>query len=132
MCPPESVIDASAQDCAKYGSKQRFIFFCSFFATRSQVPVDPKAKSGLMFSVIPLDKFTSPLGGQVIELQQLDYDAGGMSLLRTRIRERSRFTVFEVDPLLARVSGARRLLRWADSQPPPKADSATTETGAPT
>lgn len=69
-----------------------------------------------MFSVIPLEKFTSPLGGQVIELQQLDYDSGGMSLLRTRIRERSRFTVFEVDPLLARLWG-EALLRWADTQP---------------
>jgi len=69
-----------------------------------------------MFSVIPLEKFTSPLGGQVIELQQLDYDAGGMSLLRTRIREKSRFTVFEVDPLLARQWG-EALLRWAQAQP---------------
>jgi len=69
-----------------------------------------------MFSVIPLEKFTSPLGGQVIELQQLDYDSGGMSLLRTRIRERSRFTVFEVDPQLARQWG-EALLRWADTQP---------------
>lgn len=69
-----------------------------------------------MFSVVPLEKFTSPLGGQVIELQQLDYDAGGMSLLRTRIRERSRFTVFEVDPLLARQWG-EALLRWANAQP---------------
>lgn len=80
-----------------------------------------------MFSVIPLEKFTSPLGGQVIELQQLDYDSGGMSLLRTRIRERSRFTVFEVDPLLARQWG-EALLRWADTQPhnptPPEAASA--------
>ncbi len=75
-----------------------------------------------MFSVIPLEKFTSPLGGQVIELQQLDYDAGGMSLLRTRIRERSRFTVFEVDPVLARQWG-EALLRWANSQPPVDAAS---------
>ena len=72
--------------------------------------------AGYMFSVIPLDKFVSPLGGQVIELQQLDYDAGGMSLLRTRIREKSRFTVFEVDPLIARQWG-EALLRWAQEQP---------------
>ncbi|MBK9443224.1 MAG: hypothetical protein IPN53_18810 [Comamonadaceae bacterium] len=70
-----------------------------------------------MYSVIPLDKFVNPLGGQVIELQQLDYDAGGMSLLRTRIREKSRFTVFEVDPLLARQWG-EALLRWAHAQAP--------------
>jgi hypothetical protein len=49
-------------------------------------------------------------------LQQLDYDAGGMSLLRTRIRERSRFTVFEIDPQSARLWG-EALLSWAKRQP---------------
>ena len=84
--------------------------------------------AGYMFSVIPLDKFVSPLGGQVIELQQLDYDAGGMSLLRTRIRENSRFTVFEVDPLIARQWG-EALLRWALAQPETQAaDSVPTST----
>ena len=70
-----------------------------------------------MSTITPLEKFTVPLGGQVIELQQLDYEAGGMSLLRTRIREKSRFTVFEIDPDSARQWGLA-LLRWADTQPP--------------
>jgi len=69
-----------------------------------------------MPTITPLEKLTSPLGGQVIELQQLDHDAGGMSLLRTRIREKSRFTVFEIDPLTARLWG-EALLRWAQTQP---------------
>jgi hypothetical protein len=69
-----------------------------------------------MTNLTPLEKFTVPIGGQVIELQQLDYEAGGMSLLRTRIREKSRFTVFEVDPLTARRWGDA-LLRWAATQP---------------
>ncbi len=69
-----------------------------------------------MPTITPLEKLTSPLGGQVIELQQLDYEAGGMSLLRTRIREKSRFTVFEIDPLTARLWG-EALLRWAQTQP---------------
>lgn len=69
-----------------------------------------------MNTITPLEKFTIPLGGQVIELQQLDYAAGGMSLLRTRIREKSRFTVFEIDPASARQWG-EALLRWAQSQP---------------
>lgn len=68
-----------------------------------------------MTTITPLEKWTIPLGGQVIELQQLDYEAGGMSLLRTRIREKSRFTVFEIDPQSARVWG-EALLRWAQSQ----------------
>ena len=69
-----------------------------------------------MTTITPLEKLTNPLGGQVIELQQLDYDAGGMSLLRTRIREKSRFTVFEIDPQTARLWG-EALLRWAQTQP---------------
>ena len=71
-----------------------------------------------MSTVTPLEKLTSPLGRQVIELQQLDHDGGGMSLLRTRIREGSRFTVFEIDPQTARLWG-EALLRWAQTQPGP-------------
>lgn len=69
-----------------------------------------------MTTITSLERFTIPLGGQVIELQQLDYEAGGMSLLRTRIREKSRFTVFEIDPASARLWG-EALLRWAQTQP---------------
>ncbi len=65
--------------------------------------------------VTPLAKLRVPLGGQEIELQQFDHDAGGMSLLRTRIREKSRFTVFEVDAQTAAEWG-EALLRWARSQ----------------
>jgi hypothetical protein len=63
-----------------------------------------------------LAKLRAPIGGQEIELQQVDLDAGGMSLLRTRIREKSRFTVFDIDPLTAQAWG-QALLRWADTQP---------------
>jgi len=63
-----------------------------------------------------LTKLRAPIGGQEIELQQVDLDAGGMSLLRTRIRERSRFTVFDIDPLTAEAWG-HALLRWAETQP---------------
>jgi hypothetical protein len=70
-----------------------------------------------MPTITPLAKLTIPLGGQVIELQQFDHDGGGMSLLRTRIREKSRFTVFEIDPASARLWG-EALLSWAQTQPP--------------
>ena len=63
----------------------------------------------------PLTHLRVPLGGQEIELQQLDHEAGGMSLLRTRIREKSRFTVFEIDAQTAAEWG-RALLRWAEAQ----------------
>ncbi len=66
--------------------------------------------------LLPLAKLRVPLGGQEIELQQVDHDAGGMSLLRTRIRENSRFTVFDVDPQTAEAWG-HALLQWARTQP---------------
>jgi len=67
--------------------------------------------------VVSLEKLTVPLGGQEIELQQIDFLVGGMSLLRTRIREGRRFTVFDVDPATARKWG-EALVRWAQAQPP--------------
>ena len=75
-------------------------------------------------------KLRVPLGGQEIELQQVDYGEPGevpapndacassipMNMLRTRIREKSRFTVFDVDPLTAEQWG-EALLAWARAQP---------------
>ena len=63
-----------------------------------------------------LDKLRVPLGGQEIELQQVDFAVGGMSLLRVRIREGRRFTVFDIDPASALALG-EALARWARSQP---------------
>ena len=68
-----------------------------------------------MAQISELEKFRIPLGNQEIELQQIDHAEGGMSLLRIRIREGRRFTVFDIDPATAqRWSDAMR--RWADSQ----------------
>ena len=69
-----------------------------------------------MTRLTPLTRLHAPLGGQDIELQQIDFDAGGMSLLRTRIREKSRFTVFDIDPITAEQWG-QALLDWARLQP---------------
>jgi hypothetical protein len=68
-----------------------------------------------MDRITPLLKLRAPLGGQEIELQQHDLEGGGMSLLRTRIRERSRFTVFDIDPQTAAAWG-EALVRWARAQ----------------
>lgn len=62
-----------------------------------------------------LARFKVPLGGQEIELQQIVHAAGGMALLRIRIRERARFTIFDVDPVTARAWG-EVMLRWADGE----------------
>ena len=69
-----------------------------------------------MTRLTPLARLDVPLGGQQIELQQIDFDGGGMAMLRTRIREKSRFTIFDIDPLTAEQWG-QALLDWARAQP---------------
>ena len=66
--------------------------------------------------ITPLQRLTVPLGGQEIELQDVLHDAEGMRLLRIRIRERARFTIFDIDPATARQLGLA-MQRWADEQP---------------
>jgi hypothetical protein len=63
----------------------------------------------------PLDKFTAPLWGQEIELQQVEYQAGGVPLMRVRIREKRRFTIFDIDAVTAERWG-RAMLDWAQRQ----------------
>ena len=70
-----------------------------------------------MEQITKLDRFKAPIGGQDIELQQVDYESGGISLLRTRIRERSRFTIFDIDANTAERWG-QALLQWAQQQSP--------------
>ena len=65
-----------------------------------------------MDKITSLDKFRVPIGNQEIELQQIEFAAGGMPMLRLRIREHSRFTIFDVDALTAERWG-RQMLDWA-------------------
>jgi hypothetical protein len=62
--------------------------------------------------ITSLDKFRVPIGNQEIELQQMEYESGGMPLLRLRISEHSRFTIFDIDPLTAEHWG-QKMLDWA-------------------
>jgi len=57
-------------------------------------------------TITSLDKFRVPVGNQEIELQQIEFEAGGIPVLRLRIREHRRFTIFDIDPVTAG--------RWAD------------------
>jgi hypothetical protein len=63
-----------------------------------------------------LDKFTCPFGGQEVELLEVAYDAGGIPLLRLRIRERTRFTIFEIDAVSA-ARWSKAMAAWAQLQP---------------
>lgn len=69
-----------------------------------------------MTQLTPVARLHAPLGRQDIELQEIRFDGGGMPLLRTRIREGSRFTVFDIDPVTAEAWG-QALLTWAQAQP---------------
>jgi hypothetical protein len=68
-----------------------------------------------MAKIIELCKINVPLGGQQIELQQIDHAEGGMSMLRVRIREGKRFTIFDIDPVTAG-QWAATMQQWADQQ----------------
>jgi hypothetical protein len=64
----------------------------------------------------PVARLRAPLGGQEIELQQVDWAVGGLSLLRVRIREGRRFTVFDIDAATAAEWGDA-MKQWAAAQP---------------
>jgi len=68
-----------------------------------------------MAQIFELAKFRVPLGNQEIELQQIDHVEGGMSMLRIRIREARRFTIFDIDPVTAQ-HWAKIMQEWVDSQ----------------
>jgi hypothetical protein len=67
-------------------------------------------------TVTAVSRFRAPIGGQEIELQQIDYVHGGISLLRVRIREGRRFTVFDIDAATAAEWG-EQMLQWARTHP---------------
>jgi hypothetical protein len=75
-------------------------------------PTEPDDK----LSVTALASLRAPLGGQEIELQQIDYRHGGLSLLRIRIREGRRFTIFDIDAQTAAAWGGA-MLDWSRSHP---------------
>lgn len=64
-----------------------------------------------------LDKFVAPIWGQEIELLQVGYQSGGTPMLRLRIREKKRFTIFDIDARTAARWG-QAMLDWAQQQEP--------------
>ena len=65
--------------------------------------------------ITPIAGFDVPLGGQRIELQQVRFAAGGIPLLRVRIREGTRYTVFDVDARTA-ASWGRAMQEWVQER----------------
>jgi hypothetical protein len=77
----------------------------------SEIP-DPSEEK---LSLRTLARLRAPIGGQEVELQQVDYRHGGLSLLRVRIREGKRFTVFDIDAETAQ-AWATAMDAWAREQ----------------
>ncbi len=71
-----------------------------------------------MTEVSELEKFSVPLGGQEISLQEITHAEGAMPMLRIRIREGKRFTIFDLDPVTAR-KWSEAMGRWASGQATP-------------
>jgi hypothetical protein len=71
-----------------------------------------------MAQISELIKLKVPMGSQEIELQHIDHAENGMSLLRIRIREGKRFTIFDIDPTTAG-QWASAMQDWAMSQNKP-------------
>ena len=80
-----------------------------------------------MDQTIPIASLTVPWGRQHIELQEIRFAVGGAPLLRVRIREGRRFTIFDIDAATAR-SWGDAMRDWAERQlaaaasPAPSAD----------
>jgi hypothetical protein len=68
-----------------------------------------------MAQITELSKIQVPLGGQQIELQQIDHAEDGMSMMRVRIREGKRFTIFDIDAVTA-ARLATAIQQWAKTQ----------------
>lgn len=60
-------------------------------------------------------RFAVPIGRQEVELSEVVHDAGGMPFLRVRIRDRSRFTDLDVDPVTAVLWGDA-MRRWGEAR----------------
>ncbi len=87
-------------------------------ATAGRLSFDPQGADRRILRMptyTRIDRFTVPLGGQEIVLEDVRDDAGGMPLLRIRIRERSRFTIFDVDATTAARWG-RSMVDWSGDQ----------------
>ncbi len=65
-----------------------------------------------------LARFTVPWGQQEIELQALAYPDTAVQLLRVRIREGKRFTIFDIDAATAQ-AWAAAMAGWAGRQAAP-------------
>ncbi len=68
-----------------------------------------------MDQTIPIASLTVPWGGQQIELQEIRFAGGGAAMLRVRIREGRRFTIFDIDAATAR-SWGDVMREWGERQ----------------
>ncbi len=77
-----------------------------------------------------LAELTVPWGRQEIQLEEVDFGSGGLPLLRVRIREGRRFTIFDIDAGTA-ARWATAMADWASTQPPGEPARTTPATPGP-
>ena len=76
-----------------------------------------------------LTELTVPWGRQEIQLEEVDFGSGGLPLLRVRIREGRRFTIFDIDAGTA-TAWAAAMQDWAQGQCAPVGGEASAPPGA--
>lgn len=67
-----------------------------------------------------LAELTVPWGRQEIQIEEVDFGTGGLPLLRLRIREGRRFTIFDIDADTA-AQWAQVMADWSRTQARPTA-----------
>ncbi len=115
---PRSAVGTMTRAAQQRGERQRVPLRTTMETKADTMDSDDRIDSlGIgedKMTVTPLFKVRAPIGGQEIELQQIEYVIGGLSLLRVRIREGRRHTVFDIDAETATAWG-EAMLRWGQA-----------------
>jgi hypothetical protein len=116
------VVRVSLEAASRQDSTTRIVM-----KERNEQDLAPGANRGdPVLELTPVVALTIPWGQQQVELQQVNFASGGMPLLRVRIREGRRFTIFDIDANSAAQWG-KAMVDWAQSVPASATDTGTRE-----
>lgn len=83
-------------------------------AIRQVIAILLRLGANAVDEITKVNKFTASPFRQEVELQNVEHEAG-FTTLRIRIREKSRFTIFDIDPQTAELWG-NAMIEWAREQ----------------
>jgi len=83
-------------------------------AIRQVIAILLRLGANAVDEITKVNKFTASPFRQEVELQNVEHEAG-FTTLRIRIREKSRFTIFDIDPQTAELWG-NAMIEWAKEQ----------------